>query len=63
MKEADAKDKATKTKNGAESKKRTHVRTICVEALTSMNPLDVESIPIILGCLTFAIFYKILDDV
>ncbi len=40
----DAEDKATKTKKGAESKKRTHVLAICVEALSSMNPLVAESI-------------------
>ncbi len=60
MKEADAKDKATKTMKGAESKKRTHLRAVCVEALSSMNPLDAESIPIKLSCLTFAVFTRFL---
>jgi hypothetical protein len=49
-----------KTKKGAESKKRTHVLAICVEASSSMNPPDEESIPIKLGCLTSAIFMRFL---
>ncbi len=60
MKEADAKDKATKAKKGAESKKRTHVGANCVKALSSMNPSDAESIPIKLSCLTFAVFMRYL---
>jgi hypothetical protein len=60
MNDADTKDKATTTKKSKRSKKRTHLRTVCAESLTSSHPSDPNSHPLNLGRLSFAIFSRYL---
>jgi len=61
MNDADTKDKATTTKKGKRSKKRTHLRTVCTESLTSSHPSDPTSHPLNVGRLSFAIFSRYLS--
>lgn len=53
-------DMNTRTKTGLPSKKRTHLRAMCYDALHGINKKDETTIPIILQLLSFAIFTRYL---
>jgi hypothetical protein len=61
MQQAHMADKNTLTKAGQPSKQRTHLRTVCYDALHEINKKDATTIPVNLQLLSFAVFTRYLS--